>query len=49
MNVQNEFTFQVYYGLSYAQDLRIGPYQELTVYQVYRHPGEYFIQISLAP
>ena len=31
----------VYYGPSYAQDLGIDPNQQLTVYQLFRNPGEY--------
>ena len=30
----------VYYGPSYARDLGLDPDAELTVYQIYRNPGE---------
>ena len=31
----------VYYGPSYASDLGIDPDKQLTVYQIYKNPGEY--------
>ena len=31
----------VYYGPSYASDLGIDPDKQLTVWQIYKNPGEY--------
>ena len=39
----------VFYGPSYASDLGIDPNQQLTVYQIYKNPGEsYFVILHLA-
>ena len=33
----------VYYGPSYASDLGIDPDKQLTVYQIYKNPGEFSV------